>query len=59
MPALDPIQLEGAEDPDLINAGKETVTELPGASIAPAPTRSPDSREATWTSSILGAMEGG
>ena len=41
MLGIGPFPFEGEEDPDLINAGKQTVTELPLIRIFPPPTASP------------------
>ena len=54
---MGPFPFEGEEDPDLINAGKQTITAMPGASFFDSATSFAMIRGQHVDLTILGAME--
>jgi len=57
MLGMGPFPVEGQEDPDLINAGKQTITELPHTSYFDSATSFGMIRGGKIAMAILGAME--
>ena len=57
MLGMGPFPLEGEEDPDLINAGKQTITELPHTAYFDSATSFGMIRGGKIAMAILGAME--
>ncbi len=54
---MGPFPLEGEEDPDLINAGKQTITMMPGASLFDSALSFGMIRAGKVDLTVLGAME--
>ncbi len=57
MLGMGPFPIEGEEDPDLINAGKQTITELPNTAYFDSATSFGMIRGGKIAAAILGAME--
>src|SRR6202453_740397 len=57
MLGIGPYPLEGEEDPDLINAGKETITEIPGCSYFSSAESFAMIRSGRINVTVLGALQ--
>src|SRR5262245_66530041 len=54
---MGPFPVEGEEDPDLINAGKQTITTVPGSAFFDSAMRLGMIRSANVDLTVLGGME--